>query len=68
MKKPVLAAALFATLSLPSLADDKAVTERAEAGYKAALAECKKLQGDAQQACMKDAQAARDKAIAESKK
>jgi hypothetical protein len=68
MKKLVLAAALLSVFSLSSFADDKAATERAEAGYKAALAECKKLQGDAQQACMKDAQAARDKAIAESKK
>lgn len=47
--------------------DHKAAKEKAEADYKAALADCKKQQGDAAKTCMKDAKAARDKALSEHK-
>jgi hypothetical protein len=55
-------------MAAPIFAADQAALDKAEADYKASVAECRKMQGDAQQACMKDAQAARDRAISAIKK
>jgi hypothetical protein len=48
-------------------ARDGAEMEKAAAGYMAAVAECKKEQGDGAKTCMKEAKAAKHKAEAEAK-
>lgn len=70
-----MAALLAAGLSFPALAADKpegkpdakAAMEKAEADYKAAVAECKKKKGDEAKACMDEAKAAKEKAVSEAK-